>query len=127
MKLLIYILIIFFIILIVDQYFFTKTKMNYIEGLANPTSCQYQPYNTNTNDPTNVGILAQQNAGNIQVLEGQINNLTNLQTEVTDISGNVATLTSQVNTIQQQVNALTQQQTAAANNISKKLPVTGAN
>jgi hypothetical protein len=122
MKLLIFLLIIFFIILIVHQIFFTKIYT--IEGLANSTSGQYQPYNTNNS--SNAGILAQQNAGNIQVLEGQVNNLTNLQTEVTDISGNMATITTQINNLQSQVNALMQQQQTAADNVNKKLPVTGA-
>ena len=94
MELMIFILIIFFVILLVLQLFFTKM---YVEGLANNTSGQYQSYNTN--DPSNAGVLAQQNAGNIQVLEGQVTKLTNMQTEVSDISGNLANLASEVKQI----------------------------
>ena len=119
MELMIFILIIFFILLIVLQLFFTKMY----EGLANNTSGQYQSYNTN--DPSNAGVLAQQNAGNIQVLEGQVTKLTNMQTEVTDISGNVANLSAEIQKIQKQVDALVQQQKAAADTVNKKLPVTG--
>ena len=42
-------------------------------------------------------ILAQQNAGNIQVLKQQIDKTLGLEKQVQDISGNLATLTSQVN------------------------------
>jgi len=51
----------------------------------------FQPY-----DPNNASILAQQNAGNIEVLKQQIDSLNSLNNEVQDISGNVAKLQSQV-------------------------------
>ena len=88
LKILICFLIIFFIYLIIYQTYFTKK--NIIEGLANDTTGQYQAYNTSNSN--NTQILAQQNAGNIQVLEKQINNLSSLQTEVNDISGNLVTI-----------------------------------
>jgi len=104
--------------LIIYQILFTKKKV--FEGLANDTSGQYQDYNTSNSN--NAQILAQQNAGNIQVLEKQVNNLSDLQTQVKDISGNLVTISTQLNALQQQVTALTQQQQTAANNVSQKLP-----
>lgn len=127
MKFMIYFLIIFFIILIMYQIYQMHFYNNRVEGLANNTTGQYQSYNTATSsDPTNVAILAQQNAGNIQVLEGQIGNFQGLQTEVNDISGNMVNISTQINALQQQMNALTQQQQSAAANINQKLPVSGA-
>jgi len=104
---LIYLLIIFFIILIFYQliesfikYIFNQNQ-TVIEGLTTQSSSQqYQPYDTN--NPNNVLILAQQNAGNIQVLKQQMDSLSGLKKEVTDISGNVATLTEQVTSFMQQ-------------------------
>ena len=58
------ILIVFFIILIIYQIFLAHFSNNVIEGLEN-----YKEYDTN--DPNNVMILAQQNAGNIEVLRKQ--------------------------------------------------------
>ena len=119
LKLLICLLIIFFVYLIINQLLFTENK-NIFEGLANSTADQYQPYNTN--DPNNSQILAQQNAGNIQVLEKQVSNLSDLSTEVSDISGNLVTISKQLSALQQQVSALTKQQQTAANTVSQKLP-----
>jgi len=65
-----------------------------MEGLDTMTSQQYQPYDMN--NPNNALILAQQNAGNIQVLKQQLDKILDLDKEVQDISGNVVTLTSQV-------------------------------
>jgi len=97
---LVYILIIFFIILIFYQIFlaYINSKMNTIEGME---SQDYKPYDLN--NPNNTLILAQQNAGNIQVLKKQMDDLLHLNDEVQDISGNVATLTTNVsNLIEQQ-------------------------
>jgi hypothetical protein len=92
-KNLINVLILFFILLLLYQIFLAEFTV--IEGLDNQG--QYQPYNTN--DPNNVLILAQQNAGNIQVLKQQLDGLMSLKEEVLDISGNVAILQTQVNGI----------------------------
>ena len=46
-------------------------------------------------------ILAQQNAGNIEVLRKSLDDVTGLKKEVEDISGNVVLLTSQVNDLVQ--------------------------
>jgi len=92
------ILVLFFIILLIYQIFLAIFQNSILEGLTNSsTSQQYQPYDTN--NPNNALILAQQNAGNIQVLEQQMNNLLSLNQEVQDISGNVANLQTQVNGI----------------------------
>jgi len=105
---LIYILIVLFLLLIGHQLFSNgssgSSKM--IEGLENETTTttsngDYQPYNVN--DPNNALILAQQNAGNIQVLKGRIDNLDGLK-EKTD------KMQSDINSLQGQVDALVQQQ-----------------
>jgi len=92
-------LILFFILLIIWQIFTVFFGEYIIEGLENQsqgqTEGQYQPYDTN--NPSNALILAQQNAGNINVLKQQLDNLLGLNKEVQDISGNVVTLQSQVN------------------------------
>ena len=107
-------LILFFIILIFSQIFLAFFNNIIIEGLTNgatTSSDQYQPYNMN--DPNNAMILAQQNAGNIQVLKQQIDDLSGLNKEVQDISGNVATL-------QTQVTGLISAQTQYAQNMAPK-------
>jgi len=85
---LINLLIIFFIALIIYQIILANNS-SIIEGLDT-----YQPYDMN--NPQNALILAQQNAGNIQVLKQQVDELTGLNKEVQDISGNVITLQDQV-------------------------------
>jgi len=131
-KMLIYLLIVFFKILIIYQLFQSYfDDSNYIiEGLTTPiqpsqssqssqSSQQYQPYDMN--NPNNVLILAQQNAGNIQVLKQQIDKTLGLEKEVRDISGNVATLT-------EQVTAFMQQQQTSANALLPSSPpnITGS-
>ena len=72
-----------------------------------------------TNDPNNVMILAQQNAGNIQVLKQQLDTLLSLDQEVKDISGNVVLLQQQVNDlVQAQQNYATQMAPATTPEIS---------
>ena len=82
-------LIIIFIILIIYQIFLAHFSDSIIEGLED-----YKEYDTN--NPDNVMILVQQNAGNIEVLKKQFDNVSGLKQEVQDISGNVANLTKQV-------------------------------
>jgi hypothetical protein len=60
---------------------------------TSPTQ-QYQPYDTN--NPNNVLILAQQNAGNIQVLKQQMDGIFNINNKVRDLSGNLTELQNQV-------------------------------
>ena len=84
------------------------------EGLESGTTTTYQPYDQN--NPT---ILAQQNAGNIQVLKGQLDELVGIKKEVEDISGNLYTLTDQVNEYMlQQANSAQQQVPAEPPTIS---------
>jgi hypothetical protein len=93
---LINLIIAFFIILIIYQIILASNEQ-IIEGLTgSPPSnnSSYQPYDTN--NPQNTLILAQQNAGNIEVLKQQLDELSGLNKEVQDISGNVVTLQSQV-------------------------------
>jgi predicted RND superfamily exporter protein len=109
-------LIIFFIILIFYQIFLAHVnlKINHIEGMDTQTNQQYQPYDMN--NPNNAFILAQQNAGNIQVLKQQMDNVLNLKDEVQDLSGNLATLTTQV------TNLITQQQQYVQTNLPSSPP-----
>ena len=95
MLLLINILIVFFILILSFQIFLAHFyKLDGLEGLEN-----YKEYDTN--DPNNVMILAQQNAGNIEVLRRSLDDVSGLKKEVEDISGNVVLLTSQVNDLVQ--------------------------
>ena len=82
-------LIIIFIILIIYQIFLAHFSDNLVEGLEN-----YKEYDTN--DPNNVMILAQQNAGNIEVLKQEFEKISGLKQQVDDISGNMVNLTKQV-------------------------------
>jgi predicted PurR-regulated permease PerM len=90
----IHFLIIIFIVLIIYQIFLAYFSDNIIEGLEN-----YKEYDTE--DPNNVMILAQQNAGNIEVLKQQFDKITGLKQQVDDISGNMVNLTKQVDDLVQ--------------------------
>ena len=89
MTILINVLIFSFAVLILFQ--LHKVKEGLDAGVP-ASGTTYQPY-----DPNNPTILAQQNAGNIQVLKGQMDELIGIKKEVEDISGNLYTLTEQVN------------------------------
>ena len=99
MTFLINILLFLFALLIVYQVYRVK------EGLETAATTPYQPY-----DPNNPTILAQQNAGNIQALKGQMDELLGMKKEVQDISGNLYTLTDQVNQYMLQQATTAQQQ-----------------
>lgn len=130
---LIKILILFFILLISLQLFLAFSNNTILEGLETTsqsdasqsdtsqsnTSQQYQPYDTN--NPNNALILAQQNAGNIQVLKQQITDLSSLKTQVQTNTSNVASL-------QKQVNGMVGAQQQYAQNMTSKTPptITGA-
>jgi len=84
-------LILLFLLLIIYQLFLAYFgKSCFKEGLEN----QYKDYDTN--NPANALILAQQNAGNIMVLKGQLDNLLGVNKQVQDLSGNVTILQTQV-------------------------------
>jgi len=118
MRIVIPCLIIFFMILIIYQIFLAKHTT--IEGLANSTAGQSQSYDSN-----DISTLAHKNAGNIQVLQEQVKGLQDLQTDVKTNTSNITKMTTQISSLQQQVTSLSQQQTDAANQVNKKLPVTG--
>ena len=85
-------LILFFTILVIYQIFLAYFGDNIIEGLTN-TDEEYKPYD---NDPM---ILAQQNAGNIIVIKGQLDDMLGLKQQVQDLSSNVISLQSQVTSL----------------------------
>jgi hypothetical protein len=87
-------LIIIFIILIIYQIFLAHFSYSIIEGLEN-----YKEYDTT--DPNNVMILAQQNAGNIEVLRQQFDKISGIKQHVEDMSGNIDNLSKQVDDLVQ--------------------------
>lgn len=78
-------LIIFFICLIVYQFFLANWGI--VEGLENGASDQ---------SDCSSSVLAYKNSAAIQILQEQVNKLMGLDKEVQDISGNVVTLNDQV-------------------------------
>jgi uncharacterized protein YoxC len=103
MSILVNILIIFFIYLLFHQILLAYNfNINIVEGLET----QYQGY-----DPSNILILAQQNAGNISYLKERLDKLDDLYEEVQDISGNVVSLQTQLNNIAQAQQDYTTQMT----------------
>jgi len=88
---LISLLILIFITLLIYQIILANNSI--IEGLTPPSS-SYQPYDTN--NPQNAMILAQQNAGNIQVLKDQIGDISGLKNEVSQNTKNITTLQTQL-------------------------------
>lgn len=129
--LLIYILIFVFVVLLSYQIYLANDKFGLnihpnklIEGLENEdlnttaSSQEYKPYNLN--DPNNSLILAQQNAGNIEVLKGRIDNLDSVNKKVDDIQ-------QSINLMQTQIDGLVQQQADYAQEIAGSTPpkVTG--
>jgi hypothetical protein len=115
---LIKILIVFFICLIGYQLLSTfKKGSDLVEGLENNTttntttgtgSGDYKPYNTD--DPNNVLILAQQNAGNIEVLNGRMN-------KIDGVKERVDTLQQSIDSMQTQIDGLVQQQADYAKDV----------
>jgi hypothetical protein len=93
---LIKILIAFFLCLIIYQFF--AACVSTIEGMENNSSSVnsdgYQTYNKD--DPNNALILAQQNAGNIDVLRNQMNDLTTIKSEFDDVKLRMDKLDGQV-------------------------------
>jgi hypothetical protein len=84
---LINILITFFIILIIYQLIL---EWKIVEGLEN----QYKEYDIN--NPSNILILSQQNAGNISYLKERMDGYDKTVKEVEDLSKNFVTLQQQV-------------------------------
>jgi hypothetical protein len=116
---LIKILIIFFIFLIGYQLFLALMKMdNLVEGLENESTTEYKPYNTNDpNNPNSALILAQQNAGNIEVIKGRVD-------ELDGQKGRLDTIQQNIDSMQTQIDALVQQQADYANDLAGSEPLT---
>ncbi len=118
----IHLLILFFTLLvsyqIITQLFHSSTTL---EGLENNVSTpSYKPYNLN--DPNNALILAQQNAGNIEVLKGRVDKLDGIKERVDKVQ-------TTVDNIQSQINDLAQQQVEFAQEMVGTTPptITGTN
>ena len=125
---LIYLLIFVFVLLIGYQVFLYHFKNPLIEGLENAdtstnssnsdtnnSTAEYKPYNVS--DPNNALILSQQNAGNIEVLRGQIDDLKG-------IKETVDTMQQNINSMQTQIDGLVQQQADYAQEIAGSTPPT---
>jgi len=117
---LIYILIFCFVSLLLCQIY--NSRFHLIEGLENATSNttettsvekQYKPYNLN--DPNNALILGQQNAGNIEVLKGRIDDFDGVKNQVD-------TMQQSINSMQVQIDGLVQQQLDYAQDIAGSTP-----
>ena len=123
MLILIYILICLFLLLLVYQ-FSSLLDKNIIEGLETNNletkQKEYKPYNLS--DPNNSLILAQQNAGNIEVLKGRIDNLDGVKDRVDNMQ-------QSIDLMQTQINGLVQQQSEFAQEMVGSTPpkITGTN
>ena len=80
-----------------------------IQTNKNENKEKYKPYNLQ--DPNNSLILAQQNAGNIEVLKGRIDNLDNVKQRVDDMQ-------QSMNLMQTQIDGLVQQQADMATELT---------
>lgn len=120
--LLIYILISVFLLLFSYQIFLAIWPDKVIEGLENSTTntntnantTEYQPYNVS--DPNNSLILAQQNAGNIEVLKGRIDKFDGVKEQVDTMQQNI-------DLMQVQMDELVQQQADYAQELAGSEPV----
>ena len=101
---LIYILIVLFSLLLINNCVdMWSSSFNIIEGLnetVSPSADEYQPYNLD--NPNNALILGQQNAGNIQVLRGEVDGLKGIERRVTDAEGNIDALQRQLDDLASQ-------------------------
>jgi hypothetical protein len=95
--------------LILYQVFLAYFKNMGIEGYENKSNNDYKPYDKTT--PENALILAQQNAGNIEVLKGQLG-------DVMDIRGKVDDLSGDVDNLQETVDGLVQAQKDYVNDLN---------
>ena len=115
---LIYILIVIFLVLISYQTYLVIFPKKLLEGLENTTTTttqEYKPYNLN--DPNNSLILAQQNAGNIEVLKGRIDSFG-------DVKKSVDNMQQEIDSMQTQIDGLVQQQADYAQEIAGSTPPT---
>ena len=122
---LIYILIVLFSLLLLYQVYLAFNKVEGFKSNVNANNTnvkEYQPYNLG--DPNNSLILAQQNAGNIEVLKGRMDNFTGLQD---NIKNRVDDMKQSIDSIQTQIDGLVQQQAIYAEELvgSTPLEITG--
>lgn len=114
---LIYILIGVFFALFAYQLILTIFPDKVIEGLENETKTtsngEYQPYNVN--DPNNSLILAQQNAGNIDVLKGRVDKMEGVKEKIDTMQQNM-------DSMQLQIDGLVQQQADYAQELAGDTP-----
>ncbi len=122
---LIHILIVFFVLLMGYQLYLAmklemklamKSNDSLIEGLETQNQSQeYKPYNTS--DANNALILAQQNAGNIEVLKGRVDKLDGVKERIDGMQ-------QSMNSMQTQIDSLVQQQANYAQDMAGSEPVT---
>jgi hypothetical protein len=107
----------FFVFLLIVQLFVVlQPKAKMLEGFEEKSTNNelYKPYNMN--DSNNALILAQQNAGNIEVLKGRIDNVENIKSKVD-------TMQQSIDSMQTQINGLVQQQSEYASEMAGSKPV----
>lgn len=102
---LIYFLIAIFLFLFLYQIFLAIFPDNLIEGLetqqtTTTTTTDYQPYNVS--DPNSSLILAQQNAGNIEVLKGRIDKFDGVKERIDTMQQNMDSMQIQIDQLVQQ-------------------------
>jgi flagellar biosynthesis chaperone FliJ len=78
-----------------------------MDNNTDTNTSEYKPYNVN--DPNNALILAQQNAGNIEVLKGRVDNLDGIKTRVDDMQQNISSMQTQLDGLVQQQSDYAQQ------------------
>ena len=101
---LIYLLIAIFVFLFLYQIILAIFPDNLIEGLETQTktteTTDYQPYNVS--DPNSSLILAQQNAGNIEVLKGRIDKFDGVKEKLDTMKQNIDSMQIQIDDLVQQ-------------------------
>ena len=97
------------------QLFLARFSCTIIEGLENNNTetQEYQPYNVS--DPNNSLILSQQNAGNIEVLNGRIDKFNGVKEKIDIMEQNI-------NSMQTQIDGLVQQQADFAQDLVGDTP-----
>lgn len=126
--LLLYVLIFLFLMLILYQLYLANSHyvgMYYkpiIEGLENNDTKEVQDYKPyNLSEPNNSLILAQQNAGNIEVLKGRIDSYNDVQN---GMKKKVDDMQQSIESMQTQIDGLVQQQADYAQELAGSTPPT---
>jgi|LauGreDrversion4_2_1035121.scaffolds.fasta_scaffold16369_6 hypothetical protein len=105
--LLIYFLIVFFVSLFIYQIILAFYPNSIIEGMETKDKDKdkgkkYEEY------PTDPLILGKQNAGNIEYLKGQLDNLSSTTTDINQMETTISSLQDQVNELSNQMSQLSQ-------------------